>query len=184
MEEIKPPVITYKGLEFSIKPNRLNVSRYLIPLAAKLRKAEREATKLTIITPEYIRYSAIQDTISVMEADLKRNEDLTPANEAEQKSKDDTIAKNKEHIKAEEDKLKEPALQDMAQQYMDEVLAQRIQFFIDTDNIKILCQALLEGEINSIDFDNLDDDFWTLVDTLRDFFLIIETKTRLNRFTR
>lgn len=173
MEEIE-----YKGNKFTIKANRLNVSRLLFPLTEQLNEAISKATREIISTVEYTRYSALQDEYNEIQSEIGRMKDLKPANEIEEKSKQENILQAEKHLKEAQKKLNEPILQDIQKRYAYKMGSARLLFINDPANVKIMCEALLEGDISVIQFDNPDEDYWKLSDAVRDFFLVMEQQIK------
>jgi hypothetical protein len=170
-EKVKVPTVKYKKLVFGIRPDNLNRSRLLIPLVAELRKAEREAVKETVNTPDYFRYSTVLNEIDVYEKDIKDAKG--------KKNEKEIIEAGRANIEKNLKQLNEPVLVSIAQRYMDELLMCRIKFSVDVNNIKVMAEAFLAGDVSKIDFENLDDDFWSLAETLQLFFYAIEPYTRV-----
>jgi hypothetical protein len=177
MEDIKDPLI-YKGVSFEIRPNRFGTSRLLFPLAGKLNEAMQEAVKDIIITPEYVRYSAIMDEYEQINNSLENTKLLEPNGEAETKLKEETLTKTEYDLQQVRLRLNEPVLRAIQELYLYRIGSARLTFINDPANVKIMCEALLIGDVSVIDFENPDEEYWALTDKVRDFFLITEQQIK------
>lgn len=167
--------LKYKGTEFKVKQNALGVGEAISKLAAAYEDELLLARYHVMRLPDYEQYQMIMYNLSQIGQDYReQSAKLKKAKQSEKKKLQGIVNADKKALDAQFEVLQKPALNAIANRMTsisNEVL---FGFINNTDNLKVLCDALLIGDTSVIEYDNPDKDLLALRDKIFEVFFSIK----------
>jgi len=169
--------LKYRDKEFGVRENMLGVGKTIAELSAKYEDDLAISQYVIIRMPDYDRYQTIMNELSVLTMDLQAQTEACNKAKGKEKTKlKQIIATLQKAMQKVTKQLEEPTVRfifNRTQNIRKEVYT---GFINDLDIFKTLCQCLLTGDTNSIDFsDTSDKDLLKLRDEVFEVFFYIRT---------
>lgn len=170
-----PDEITYKGIAFKVRQNRIGVGKQISDLSAML-KDDIYINQLFIArTPEFSEYMTVLSAVQQIAIDLRAQEQkLKDSDPRQKKALQQVIDKIKSDYNTEYKRLLDPKLANTYIRY-NEIKRELYSAFIN-DNIKPACEAVLLGDLTQIQFDNPDKDLEQLRDGVFAVFFSLSSR--------
>lgn len=167
--------IKYKNNDFTIRENALGIGAVISKLAAAYEDELLLARYHVMRLPDYEQYQSVMRDINQISLDYReQSAKLKKAKQSEKKKLQGIVNADKKALDAQFEVLQKPALNAIANRMTsisNEVL---FGFINNTDNLKVLCDALLIGDTSVIEYDNPDEDLLALRDKIFEVFFSIK----------